>query len=70
MQNKLKKSLTLSEINSFANYFYDFYSKNNWKIKNKKMIDWKQHCIFAINNWKINAPKQGNVLDEIHKAFH
>jgi hypothetical protein len=72
IRNKLKKSFNLEQIKFFSNYFYNFYENKNWKIGQKKMVDWKKHLVYAVNNWDVKYPtivSGSSIQDEINKAF-
>lgn len=77
VKNRLKKSLTLSEIKHFSIRFHDYYEKKNWKKNGIKISDWKQELIYAANNWNDNfvhkdqkqSSSSYNLDDELEKAF-
>lgn len=75
MKNRLKKTLTLAEIKHFSLYFFEFYEKNNWKQRGKKMTNWKQQLIFAANTWRIDYSKKSQInsmdmFDEFQESIN
>ena len=63
MKNRLKKSLTLSEIKHFSLRFFYFYESKKWKKNGIKITDWKHEIIYAANNWNDNFVQKSKKSD-------
>lgn len=72
-KNKLKITLSSSEIEVANNIIYDFYESKKWRTTKGKIKNWKFTFIRAITTWDFNfnkKQKESTKVDEAVKSYN